>query len=1010
VSSSKPNCFIGFSTCEAFVAKFNTLSAGASSRVFATYLGGSGGGDNAAQGVAVDSAGNGYVTGFTSSADFPTVNPIYGCPGCASSNDSMFLTEFSPSGAILFSTFLGGSAVDSDQAHAIALDSAGAIYLTGTAGSNNLPPVLPIPGCLNPVQSTPVSNFVAFALRLSGGAGSGLATSTALTSSVNPSLTGQSVTFTATVSSSGGVCGTSPTGTVTFKDGAIPLGTIQLTNSVAALPPTSTLSVGNHNITATYNGDASFSGSTSAILIQQVLAPGAPVVTTQPLSQAACAGQNVTFTAVTSGSPTPTVQWQVSVSNGPFTNIPGATSTTLSFVATVSQSGNQYQAVFTNASGIATTSAVTLTVDTAPLITTNPVSQTVASGQNVTFTAAASGIPSPSVQWQVSVNNGPFTNFPGANSPSLTFAASNSQNGNQYQAVFTDPCGVATTTAATLTVNVVIQVNESIKVTDTPAPVVAVPPSVTLQPTGQAVCAGQTATFMAAATGTPAPTVQWQVSVSNGPFANIPGATSSTLSFIVSAPQNGNLYRAVFTNIAGQVTSSPATLTINTAPVVTVNPAGQTVNSGQGVTFTGAAIGTPPPTIQWQVSVNNGPFTNIPGADASSLTFTADSSQNGNQYRAVFTDPCGLVITAAALLTVNIVIQVNESIKVTDSPAVNNTSSGNNVVVAPVDSTTGTSPVTLTFSSVTQPGLTTLTTSSGGPPPPTGFQFGNPAVYYNLATTAVFTGSIQVCINYTGISFVTPPGPRLLHFVNGSWVDSTTSVDTTHMIVCGSVTSLSPFALFRQVDIIPPTTHATLSPAANAAGWNNTNVTITLNSVDEPGGSGVKQITYSASGAQTISSTVVAGGSASVLISVEGVTTIRFFGTDNAGNVEPAQSLTIKVDKTPPTISCTANPNQLWPPDNRLVAIQVSVSVSDALSGPAGFTLQSVTSNEPDSGAGDIQGWAIGTVGTTGQLRAERSGSGNGRIYTLSYQGADRAGNTATCAATVTVPHDQGQP
>jgi hypothetical protein len=69
-----------------------------------------------------------------------------------------------------------------------------------------------------------------------------------------------------------------------------------------------------------------------------------------------------------------------------------------------------------------------------------------------------------------------------------------------------------------------------------------------------------------------------------------------------------------------------------------------------------------------------------------------------------------------------------------------------------------------------------------------------------------------------------------------------------------------------------------------------------------------------------------------------------------------------------------------------------------------------VTSNEPDSGAGDIQGWMIGTAGTTGQLRAERSGSGNGRIYTLTYQGADRAGNTATCAAPVTVPHDQGNP
>jgi len=106
-------------SCTGFVAKFNTLAAGGTSRVFATYLGGSSG-DDAAQGVAVDSAGNGYVTGYTASSDFPTVNPIYGCPGCAGLNESMFVTEFSPAGSILFSTFLGGSTTDSDEAFSIA--------------------------------------------------------------------------------------------------------------------------------------------------------------------------------------------------------------------------------------------------------------------------------------------------------------------------------------------------------------------------------------------------------------------------------------------------------------------------------------------------------------------------------------------------------------------------------------------------------------------------------------------------------------------------------------------------------------------------------------------------------------------------------------------------------------------------------------------------------------------------------------------------------------------------
>src|SRR5262249_24084649 len=131
----------------------------------------------------------------------------------------------------------------------------------------------------------------------------------------------------------------------------------------------------------------------------------------------------------------------------------GATSTTLSFTASSSQNGAQYRAVFTNVAGSATTNAVTLTVNAAPTVTTNPVNQTVNNGSTATFTAAATGKPAPTVQWQVSTDGGVnFTNIAGATSTTLTFSASTSQNGNQYRAIFTDTCGGATTTAATLTV------------------------------------------------------------------------------------------------------------------------------------------------------------------------------------------------------------------------------------------------------------------------------------------------------------------------------------------------------------------------------------------------------------------------------------------------------------------------------------------------------------------------------------------------------------------------------
>ena len=207
-------------------------------------------------------------------------------------------------------------------------------------------------------------------------------------------------------------------------------------------------------------------------------------------------------------------------------------------------------------------------------------------------------------------------------------------------------------------------------------------------------------------------------------------------------------------------------------------------------------------------------------------------------------------------------------------------------------------------------------------------------------------------------------------------------------------------------DTTPPVTTPAPSPEPNHAGWNGGDVTVRLKAVDDAGGSGVKELTYSAEGAQPIAVTTTATGSADIAISAEGVTTITFFATDNAGNVEPVQTITVRIDKTPPTIACSASPNRLWPPNGRMVEINVTVAVSDKGAGAAGFVLTSVTSSEPN-GANDIHGFDVGTADTTGQLRAKREGSGPGRVYTLRYAGNDVAGNVATCRALVTVPHSQ---
>lgn len=182
-----------------------------------------------------------------------------------------------------------------------------------------------------------------------------------------------------------------------------------------------------------------------------------------------------------------------------------------------------------------------------------------------------------------------------------------------------------------------------------------VAPAITGNPTSTMVTAGQTASFTAAASGTPAPTVQWQVSTNAGAFANVAGATSGTLTITGTvAAQNGNQYQAVFTNSAGNATTTAATLTVDFAPQITTQPTNQTVSAGSPANFMAAASGNPAPTVQWQVSTNGGAFANVAGATSATLMITGTAAaQNGNQYQAVFTNSVGSATTAPATLTVN---------------------------------------------------------------------------------------------------------------------------------------------------------------------------------------------------------------------------------------------------------------------------------------------------------------------------------------------------------------------
>jgi hypothetical protein len=91
-----------------------------------------------------------------------------------------------------------------------------------------------------------------------------------------------------------------------------------------------------------------------------------------------------------------------------------------------------------------------------------------------------------------------------------------------------------------------------------------------------------------------------------------------------------------------------------------------------------------------------------------------------------------------------------------------------------------------------------VTTSATGPPLPSGYILGTPSIYFDVATTALFSGFLDVCIDYTGIAFGNEVSLRLLHFDGVGFADVTTSLDTTNDVICGRSTTLSPFVVVER--------------------------------------------------------------------------------------------------------------------------------------------------------------------------------------------------------------------
>jgi len=397
--------------------------------------------------------------------------------------------------------------------------------------------------------------------------------------------------------------------------GSTPL-TYQWTFGGSSISGATTTTLGLSNVQASQAGNYAVivsnpSGSvTSTVATLTVLIP--PSITRQPTNQTVVVGSNATFQVSATGTTPLSYQW---LFNGS-TSV-GVNSSNLTVAnAQVSQAGS-YSVVVTNVAGSVTSSVATLTVLVPPSITLQPSNQTAVVGANVNFQGSANGTTPLSYQWYFK-----GTALAGATGTTLVLNSVQTNQAGNYSFAVTNAAGGATSAVAQLTV--------------------LVPPSITSQPTNQAVIAGSNASFHVGASGTSPLNYQWWF---NG--TNAVGTNTNTLTVSNAQTSQAGTYSVVVTNSASSITSSVALLTVGTPPFITQQPSSLSVVQGQNATFTVAASGDVPLNYQWRF--NGGP---IGSGTTSNYTITGATAANAGSYDVVVGNAYGSLTSVVAQLSV----------------------------------------------------------------------------------------------------------------------------------------------------------------------------------------------------------------------------------------------------------------------------------------------------------------------------------------------------------------------
>ena len=311
-----------------------------------------------------------------------------------------------------------------------------------------------------------------------------------------------------------------------------------------------------------------------------------------------------------------------------------------------------------------------------------------------------------------------------------------------------------------------------------------------------------------------------------------------------------------------------------------------------------------------------------------------------------------------------------------------NTPVGTNVVVRPLDTTTSTRPVTVAFSAITASGDTSLTTNSSGPAPPSGFTLGDPPIYYNLTTTAAYTPPITVCIDYTGVNYTDESQLGLFHYEGGAWVNRTSSVDTAGNVICASVSSLSPFAIFERANA-DLAVSITDSPDPVTMGSNLT-YTVTVTNNGPSVATGVTMTDALPAAVSFVSASSSQG-------SCTGTTTV----TCNLGAVATSTSATVTIVGRPTTAGTISNMASAMAAQNDPNPSNNSAATSTSVTAPLNVTLLSIRDSFLRNGADDTN------EGANERLRIQNAGN-NRVVVAFDLTGISTAGlQSATLVLTI---------